>query len=329
MNLKKIKKNQHYVPRSHLKRFTIEGEKSLIWEFDKSKGTYGRLKSSIKKICSEDYYYYQLDQNGDVDHIKLEDGFSEVETIGSNIIDKILAARLMPYVAISPSHKGELAFYIALLIYRGPSFRDGVAQVYGQVVKSVLGIERDKKKVPQYLHDMIETNAIDIQIDSTVSLEPMITMADSTASTFLKKKWVLINAPEGSSFVTSDVPVVFYPHCQSLGDVGPAHPLTEILYPISKDTALLIIPHNGPEECILIGEFSDELLDDINRRVCSAASNSVYSSDKLDWLESSSHQFGSSQQLISNAPSQGISIVKNPYKRKPTNSVPYQANELN
>ncbi|EDM65954.1 hypothetical protein PE36_08131 [Moritella sp. PE36] len=320
MKNRKIKKNQHYVPKSHLKRFTIDGEKSLIWAFDKIKGEYERLTSSINKICAEDYYYYQIDPNGDVDHTLLEDVLSEIEMVGNNLIDKILGSRSLHYVPINGAQKGELAFYIALLMFRGPSFRDGIAEIYGQIARQTLNKVWDNAKVPKPLQELVEkeglSNVIDLQINSTVSLEHMAKSAQAAALEFLKKEWVLINAPEGSNFVTGDVPVVFSPYHQSVGDVGPAHPLAEILYPISKDTALILTPSNDPKEYILVGEYNDALLHEINTKISGAATKYVYSSEKFNWLVSSSRTLGNGQRLVSNVASQGISIVKNPWKRK-------------
>lgn len=320
MKNRKIKKNQHYVPKSHLKRFTIDGEKSLIWAFDKIKGEYERLTSSINKICAEDYYYYQIDTNGDVDHTLLEDVLSEIEMVGNNLIDKILGSRFLPYVPINEAQKGELAFYTALLMFRGPSFRDGIAEIYGQIAKLTLNKVWDNAKVPKPLQALVEkeglSNVINLQINSTVSLEHMVKAAQAAALEFLKKEWVLINAPEGSNFVTGDIPVVFYPYHQSVGNVGPAHPLAEILYPISKDTALILTPSNDPKEYILVGEYSDALLHEINTKISGAATKYVYSSEKFDWLVSSSRTLGNGQRLVSDVSSQGISIVKNPWKLK-------------
>jgi hypothetical protein len=320
MHNKKIKKNQHYVPKSHLKRFTIDGEKSLLWSFDKAIGDYEQLRSSIKKICAEDYYYYQVTPDNEIDHIALEDSLSEVETIGNNIIDKILESRFMPYVSISGVKRGELAFYIALLLFRGPSFRDGVAETYGKIVKNIFHQVWDKSNLPDVLQKLVQekglSNAINISINSTVSLEHMVNSANLSAHSFLKKDWVLVNAPEGKSFITGDVPVVFYPYQSGKRDIGPAHESAEILYPISKSTVLILTPSAKPKEYIVIGQYSDILLREINKKISKAALKYVYCSDRFEWLKGFDLSSNESQQVLSSADPQGINIVKNPWKRK-------------
>ena len=110
--------NHHYVPASYLRGFTIDGEDSLVWGYDKK---YGKStgKRSVDKICSEDYYYEQPTPDGSTTQI-LEDGFNDVEKAGIEIIKK-----LNPKYDLSESDRGTLAFYIALLLSRGPSFRNG------------------------------------------------------------------------------------------------------------------------------------------------------------------------------------------------------------
>jgi len=320
MHNKNIKKNQHYVPKSHLKRFTIDGEKSLLWTFDKDIADYDKLTSSIKKICAEDYYYYQVTPDNEIDHIALEDSISEVETIGNNIIDKILESRFMPYVSISGAKRGELSFYIALLLFRGPSFRDGVAETYGEIVKNVLHQIWDKSSPPDALQKLVQdkglSNVVNVDINSTVSLEHMVNSANLSALEFLKKEWTLINAPEGKSFITGDVPVVFYPYQSGLGSIGPAHKSAEIIYPISKTTVLILTPSAKPKEYIVIGHYTNTLLREINKKMSDAALRYIYCSDRFEWLKGFNLTRGEGQRVLSSADQQGINIVKNPWKRK-------------
>jgi hypothetical protein len=320
MHKKKIKKNQHYVPRSHLKRFTIYAEKSLLWTFDKENSAYDKLTSSIKKICAEDYYYYQITPDNEIDHIALEDSISEIETIGNNIIDKVLGCRFMPYVSISGVERGELAFYIALLLFRGPSFRDGIAETYGEIVKNILHQVWDKSNPPDSLKKLVQekglSNVVDVDVNSTVSLEHMVNSARFSAQEFLKKEWILVNAPEGENFITGDVPVVFYPYRSGLGDIGPANKTAEILYPISKSTALILTPSAQPNESIVIGQYSDALLQEINKKISQAALRYIYCSDRFEWLKGFNLSDGKGQRVLSSGGSQGINIVKNPWERK-------------
>jgi hypothetical protein len=83
------KKNQHFIPQSYLRKFVIQGEKSLIWEFDKTTGLAAIDPVSVRKICSRDYYYYQRTATGKIDHTRLENGIGEIEDVGTKIISSI------------------------------------------------------------------------------------------------------------------------------------------------------------------------------------------------------------------------------------------------
>lgn len=83
---KKLRSNkcQHFIPQGYLRKFAIEGEKSLIWQYDEINGLLSKRPVSIKKIYCRDYYYYQRDKDGNVDHIRMEDAFSGVERMNSD-----------------------------------------------------------------------------------------------------------------------------------------------------------------------------------------------------------------------------------------------------
>lgn len=165
------------MPRCYLKKFTIEGEKSLIWSLDKAKANYLRTPSSVKKICAEDYYYYQVDENGEVDHTALEDALSDVEGIGIQHIDKLINASSMPYSPLGEKEQGELAFFLALLLTRGPAFRNAVNDLHGLMVQQMLAKPHHNREIPEppsMFDDLIKEkgikNLVDIEIFSFVSL---------------------------------------------------------------------------------------------------------------------------------------------------------------
>lgn len=46
------KKNHHFVPQSHLRGFAIDGERNLIWEYDKQNSTVSKVPKSIRKAIA-------------------------------------------------------------------------------------------------------------------------------------------------------------------------------------------------------------------------------------------------------------------------------------
>jgi hypothetical protein len=57
----------HYIPQGYLRGFTIPQEKSLVWEYDKESGQISLTPKSIRDMCSEQLYYTQYDESGEMD----------------------------------------------------------------------------------------------------------------------------------------------------------------------------------------------------------------------------------------------------------------------
>lgn len=318
----KIKKNQHYVPQSYLKRFTIDGEKSLIWSFDKESSEFNRNTSSINKVCAEDYYYYQQTETNEFDHITLEDGLSEIEKIGNEIIDKIVNVSAMPYAYISEQERGELSFYISLMLTRGPAFRDCINELHGEIVsvtfQSMLAAG-SFPEMPEELRKMIKNkgleNVIKTQIFSSVSLRGMIEAARQISLSMLGKNWTLMISPDGHKFVTSDTPVSFVSATGMVKNLGPGHPDAEIIFPISKRIALIVSGRRGKEDLKFL--VCDKIKTNyINQAIVNTANKYVLCSEKHEWIP----RFitgKTGQKLSLNSFGSNFEIIKNPYKRKP------------
>ncbi len=321
INPLKVKKNQHYVPQSYLRRFTIDGEKSLIWSFDKNKFEFEKLRSSVNKICSEDYYYYQQDSAGGFDHIKLEDSLSEVEKIGNDAIIKIVNSFAMPYAAISEKERAEFGFYVSLMLTRGPAFRDCINSLYGSMATRTLRSMYESggfPEAPDILNEIIEAkgieNVINTEVFSSVSLRGMIEVARQISLINIKKEWVFTVAPSGHEFITSDTPVSFTSASGLLRDLGPGHPDAKIIFPISKKIALVIVGKRGNKDMnFKTCEVSE--VEVINQQVANSANSYIFCSERYNWLPRIiTNRTG--QRLVVNTRKSGFSIVDNPYKKR-------------
>ncbi|MCK2045594.1 MULTISPECIES: DUF4238 domain-containing protein [Chromohalobacter] len=317
----KVKKNQHYVPQSYLRRFTIDGEKSLIWTFDKNKFEFEKLRSSVNKICSEDYYYYQQDNEGGFDHIKLEGSLSEVEKIGNDVIIKIINSFAMPYATISEKERAEFGFYISLMLTRGPAFRDCINALYGSMTSSTLRSmyeNGDFPEAPSILGEMIESkgieNVINAEVFSSVSLQGMIEAASQISLVNIEKEWVFKVAPSGHEFITSDTPVSFSSASGLVRELGPGHPDAKIIFPISKKITLVIIGCRGNKDMSFNACRASEV-EAINQQVADTANNYIFCSDRYDWVPRIiTNRTG--QKLVVNTSNSEFSVVDNPYKKR-------------
>ncbi|MBJ6724942.1 DUF4238 domain-containing protein [Geomesophilobacter sediminis] len=320
------KKNQHYVPQGYLRKFTIPNQKSLVWSCDKPAAQFSKTTSSVNRICARDYYYYQIEENGDVDHVRFEDSLSEVERVGMAALNKIIGASAMPYADPGGEQQGHLAFFLALLLTRGPSFRDAVNDLHGWWVQHSLQQlyhSGELPTAPPPLHKLIEdqgiNNVIKTHIYSYASLEPLVKMAEDIALTMLKKGWLLYRPPEGHYFVTSDTPVVFSLAAGSpYSDVGPAHPSTEFTIPLSKGLMLIISPAIRAEESFMIKTATVEEWYLMNTRVIAAANDSIFSSERAEWIVDLAKRFGNVKQtlVIEAGAARSFQVIDHPFRSK-------------
>jgi hypothetical protein len=306
------------VPQSYLRRFTINGEKSLIWAFDKKISEFKKRKSPVNKICSEDYYYFQQDSAGGFDHIKFEDCLSEIEKIGNDVIIKITNSFALPFAAISEKERGEFGFYISLMLTRGPSFRNGINELYGHMVTTTLRNMRENgnfPEVPDALNKMIIENGIEnvikTEIYSSVSLEGVIEAARQVSLKSIEKNWSFLIAPPDHEFITSDTPVSFT-SCSGLEEnLGPGHPDAKITFPISKNIALVISGSRKEKDMSFI-TCKPEDVRSINQTVANSANEFIFCSEKFNWIPSViTNKMG--QKLVTTPNKTGLSIINNPF----------------
>ena len=327
MNKRKEKQNQHYIPKCYLKRFTIEGEKSLIWSIDKHNGEYLRSSSSINKICCEDYYYYQINEQEEIDHITMEDAFWDVEHSGNIYLEKICNSDFDSRVDITEEERGELAFFLGLLFTRVPSFRDGVHDLCGELLVKALKIAHDQSalpEVPDELKDSVNKkgieNVLKTRIHPFVSLKPMLEVGKQIALSMLKKRWTFYRSANNDIFVTSDNPVSFITPNEE-APIGPAHPLAILTIPLSKNMAVIISP--AKEKYAMFSHptnlrvklASKTFIDIINKHTILAANDFIFTSEKDESIHQLVNQAkGSSQKLSVNKTNDGAySIIENPY----------------
>lgn len=241
------KDNHHYVPQGYLRCFTIEGEKSLIWEYDKDTGEISRHPKSLRNICSEHHYYAQKREDGSVDSESMEDAFHQIEDETPRIIRNIKFPGTGKKVALTDEERVVLSFFAAIQLFRVPNFRDGIEEMHRKVVEIALDhvVRHDKENgvLPPQAEELYGRGGIPIDIERFVSLEPMINLAKQGCTRLLEKVWHFAAPAEGMTFVTSDNPVYFQvpqEYRRQVGPyIGPLHPLTEVTLPLRSDLLLV------------------------------------------------------------------------------------------
>lgn len=278
------KKNQHFVPRSFLRGFATDSKDSLIWGYDKK---YSKCtgKRSINKICSFDYYYEQLKPDGSKTQM-LEGGFQTIETPAIEIIRNLSTSQIL-----SSHDKGCLAFYIGLMLTRGPSFRDGIHEFHKHAAEIISQKENESGRLPEppailkkYIDEHIVendiTSVIKTKISPHASIQPMYSSANDISDSLCNKKWDIYYIKNSDYFITSDTPVIFQ-HVNSKENqaIGPANEESLVLCPITKK--MLIVARPYWETNCSKSEFmpvKDGMVDELNRFMCLNAQRFVYAS---------------------------------------------------
>lgn len=288
------KDNHHFVPQGYLRGFTIDGEKSLVWEYDKETGGISKQPKSVRDICCQHHYYAQKHEDGTVDHESMENAFNIIEDKTPRIIRNIKVNGSGEKVAITDEQKVILSYFAAIQFFRVPNFRNGIEMLHQKMAEMTLHqiVDEEKRagKLPQEIEELIKRDMINIEVDKMVSLEPMINLAEKGCDYLLSKVWHFAVPAEGMTFVTSDNPIFFQApeeYREQVGnELGPMHPASELTLPLRKDLLLIFSPsiRYTKRQTNLLNNTS-VILDkadtkNINKRTTWAAERYVYSSEK-------------------------------------------------
>ena len=213
-----LAKNQHYVPRFLLKRFTEH--KDQIWVFDKQK--HRKFKTNIKNICSENgFYNFMLNEQ----EVTFEPSLGEVEGNVSSIIKRIINNES---IAITGEERIVLSNFLALQFVRTPQCRHTFSNIAKLLAQGLL-----EKGLKSY-----DIEGYEEPSDEKTKIAHMQQIYNyrEFAPHFYSKLWVLFKTTEKAPFWISDNPVSL----QNLNDLGAYGNIgltvkgIEIYFPISK-----------------------------------------------------------------------------------------------
>ncbi len=307
------KDNNHYVHQGYLRGFTIEGEKSLVWEYDKHTGKISHQPKSVRDICSSYQYYAQNKEDGSIDNETIENAFQYIEDKASRLIRNIEVSRDEIKINLNEEQRETLSFFTSMQFFRVPNFRDGIEGMHRRAAEIVLDmiIDDDRRKgiLPEKIKELYEDDGIKINVENSVSLEPMINLAEKGAINILHKVWYFSKPAEGMTFITSDNPVYFQApekYRNQVGSyLGPLHPLAEVTLPLRKDLLFVISPsvEFTKEQYELLNcrvvQLDKVDTKNMNKRTSISAARYIYSCEKSEALARMIGKLkGTSQRLV-------------------------------
>jgi hypothetical protein len=244
--------NQHFVPVFYLRGFTIPGEKSLIWEYDKQKKRYSKAPKSAKKICVRYRYYRQVREDGREEPDLLEHGFNheleyKVASFYTHLFSRLADGNTE--IELSPTEYGQFCFSVAIQYTRVPSFRDKMAlymKICGeQFIERIVEMQRKAGTLPPKIDELLQKEKLKVIIEKWGTVKTMIEASVIVANALMEKTPAFFRASPGKYFITSDNPVSYYIKgfdSYDFRQIEPINPNAEVFFPLNRNNAVVFFP---------------------------------------------------------------------------------------
>ncbi len=182
------KKRQHYVPKFLLKKFSIDGnDKQInIYNIENAKFI---TNASLKEQCALDYFYGKDDD--------LEEGFAEMETEASKIINSIILKNIVPERK-SVDFLTLISFSL-ILSARTPNCEEEISDFFSAIDKKMMMMD---PRLKQY------GDKIECKINEPLKRSLYAMISELPVALDLEVKLLVNNTAK--SFWLSDNPVVYY-----------------------------------------------------------------------------------------------------------------------
>ncbi len=190
-----------------------------LWVYDREKSEY--REQGIADTAVQRDYYAVIDASG----AKNWDFEGILAGIEGNAAEAIRLADAR--ATLTEEQRAALAVFVALLKVRTPNFEKSFADAQDQLFKKVLkatmnseeriaasiaAYERDKGEklplAPKELLDLFQGGKFRIEPHRNQSVALMIELSSEFALLLAQMDWVFAHAPDGSQFITSDVPTL-------------------------------------------------------------------------------------------------------------------------
>lgn len=238
---------QHVIPRCYLEWFARDG---LVWVLDRSTG---ELREQAPKTTSISKNFYTFVDDGGNNRYDLERLLGQIEGDAKPVI-----AKLNSRENLSADEKESLCWFLAFAHTRTVGFHRGVENMY-QRVAMVAGdaafgtVERARETMaaaaargephqstPEEMAEFVRSGKFSLEVHRNASIESMMALTDKIAHWFLNMDWVVWHAPERTSFITTDNPIVLaptFPVNPRMG-VGILTPGVMKMFPLSHSASL-------------------------------------------------------------------------------------------
>jgi hypothetical protein len=229
------KRRHHFVPVAYLSGFANSQNKIVAYRKDEPSTP---LIVDPKSIAFERYYYSQPLPNGGQDNNRLEDLFGTVESTWPPIVERIRRR-------LDINHDLEAIFmFMSMMRVRVPAMRDLYETALAETVKiRMRHLDRlgHLPPKPEGHEDILDH--LRVSIDPHRSIHAMPDLVRAFFVVLDQIGFQIVHNEAGSSFVTSDNPVIYFdPTIDELQmtpyGVRPCGGQIELLFPIDSQTVL-------------------------------------------------------------------------------------------
>lgn len=243
-------KRQHFFPRQMQLNFLEKGEGKL-WIYDRKLNRYYQLNP--KDVALESHIYSLTRPELQEQRFVIEEAMAHLEYKATPAFTKLENGD-----KITQEEHNLISEYIGYQIVRVPQRLEIIKEMSrrsGQalVEELALGLARlpeskfreanvDPSIQRKDLREMVERGRLKVRPPQDHHLAVMIELATEIGLVFSEKKWVIIHAPSGMSFIGSDVPVVQEAQkgATLAQGAGPVSPGINNFFAFSRKTAILI-----------------------------------------------------------------------------------------
>ncbi|WP_244242862.1 DUF4238 domain-containing protein [Xanthomonas citri] len=231
-------KRQHFLPRFYLKGLT--GDDELLAVYDRTTGQVRRQSPDNTAVTG--HLYTQTDDQGRK-RFELEATLAAIEGDASNHLPA-----LMEGSPLSEDGRLALSYFFAAMAVRTPEFIQSIQHANGQLLKRASQImlstpeqamnvlrakpanfgKSDAELFDEALRlvDFMEEDQFEVITAHSEAVLTALQLADTIAPIFFRRSWTILDAPRGSSFVTTDAAIMLTslarrPHRFGLGHGSP------------------------------------------------------------------------------------------------------------
>lgn len=291
--------NDHYISRFYLKNFEIPNRRGHLFVYRRGRKPETR---GVKRVGSAiDFYKLKADEFNDIDRNAPDQFLTRMESDAAPIINRVLTA---PKLELTDEELGVLAFFFGYLAARTPLMRERAVNAKKATALSILKTVAEDRD--GYIRFALEHNLAKTEEEAEIyrqgtldpeknlvislvgdvedfSLQQAFRSGEMITQSFLRKHWILVEAPVKTFFMTSDNPVVVLAPVNLRPGMVINYFTSSVLIPVSPARAFLLSnnvatdgvwvpsPHqmsNLVRQIVLFGYqnvFADRLSDGIQR----------------------------------------------------------------